>query len=85
MYMADKSVTDTHIINYFIFPRLDMSHWSLSTSSEESGAPRHQTPDTKREHTLVTVTGGRGYVNLQQPCCTTITNNAHILLWEMKL
>ncbi|XP_054286494.1 rho guanine nucleotide exchange factor 10-like isoform X2 [Macrosteles quadrilineatus] len=65
--------------------RLDMSHWSLSTSSEESGAPRHTTTTDRREHTLVTITGGRGYVNLQQPCCTTITNNAHILLWEMKL
>ncbi|XP_046678274.1 rho guanine nucleotide exchange factor 10 isoform X1 [Homalodisca vitripennis] len=76
MYVKDYDDTDE---------RLDMSHWSLSTSSEESSAPRHQTPEPRREHTLVTVTGGRGYVNLQQPCCTTITNNAHILLWEMKL
>lgn len=77
MYVKDYDETDE---------RLDLSHWSLSTSSEESTAATPRTmADARREHTLVTVTGGRGYVNIQQPCCTTIANNAHIILWEMKL
>ncbi|RZF34560.1 hypothetical protein LSTR_LSTR017568 [Laodelphax striatellus] len=69
------------------------SKWSLSAASDEgslkvrgdqSGGEMGANP-ARKDQTLVTITGGKGYVNLQQPCCTTITNNAHIILWEMKL
>uniref|UniRef100_A0A146LF55 Rho guanine nucleotide exchange factor 10 n=3 Tax=Lygus hesperus TaxID=30085 RepID=A0A146LF55_LYGHE len=41
--------------------------------------------DSKREHTLITITGGTGYVNYQQCCYKNVTNIAHIVIWEMKL
>lgn len=58
---------------------------SSSSSSRLSGAAAAAIEMTKREQTLVTVTSGRGYVNYQQPCCTTVDTNAHIILWELKL
>ncbi|XP_039297113.1 rho guanine nucleotide exchange factor 10-like [Nilaparvata lugens] len=75
------------------------SRWSLSAASDEGsltskvnqngadlGGPASGGANpARKDQTLVTITGGKGYVNLQQPCCTTITNNAHIILWEMKL
>ncbi|XP_014242201.1 rho guanine nucleotide exchange factor 10-like [Cimex lectularius] len=41
--------------------------------------------ESKREHTLITITGGQGYINYQQCCYKNITNLAHVVIWEMKL
>lgn len=78
--------------------KTNVSHWSLSTCSEENtsnaspSAPNNisralaaEVAKREREQTLVTITCGRGYVNYQQPCCTNNENNAHIIIWELKL
>ncbi|XP_075237869.1 rho guanine nucleotide exchange factor 10-like [Lycorma delicatula] len=97
MYVKDYDDTSS---DEHINPMDVSSRWSISAGSDEcsNSSPsttrsslvvqRNMTSDSNKrntEQTLVTVTGGKGYVNLQQPCCTTITNNAHIILWEMKL
>ncbi|XP_072154270.1 rho guanine nucleotide exchange factor 10 isoform X3 [Bemisia tabaci] len=74
--------------------QLNLSSWSLSNASsndstETSAPPNHRNiiidNSSKRESTLVTITGGTGYVNYQQPCCSTVEHNSHIILWELKL
>lgn len=78
--------------------KVNASHWSLSTCSEETTSPAPApTPNNisraiapemgkrEREQTLVTITCGRGYINYHEPCCNKNENNAHIVIWELKL
>ncbi|XP_065214377.1 rho guanine nucleotide exchange factor 10-like isoform X3 [Planococcus citri] len=86
-----------YVKNYDEADDKTISHWSLSTCSEEtttnspsasnniSRALAAEVAKREREQTLVTITCGRGYVNYQQPCCTNNENNAHIIIWELKL
>lgn len=47
---------------------------------------RLMTPrDPPPQHTLLTLTGGKGYTNYQQCCYKSIPSPAHILLWETKI
>ncbi|XP_025202453.1 rho guanine nucleotide exchange factor 10-like isoform X2 [Melanaphis sacchari] len=65
---------------------LNSSRWSLRSTDESSAVQHARSSDvSKKDFTLVTVSCGRGYVNYQQPCCSTIENNAYIILWEIKL
>lgn len=65
---------------------LNSSRWSLRSTDESSAVQHARAADvSKKDFTLVTVSCGRGYVNYQQPCCSTIENNAYIILWEIKL
>lgn len=76
--------------------KVSSSHWSLSTCSEENALSPTTTNNIsralatdivkrEREQTLVTITCGRGYINYQDPCCNKNENNAHIIIWELKL
>ncbi|XKL69415.1 hypothetical protein PGB90_007184 [Kerria lacca] len=78
--------------------KVNMSHWSLSTCSEETTSNVSPSASNnisrtlaaemlkrEREQTLVTITCGRGYINYQDPCCNKNENNAHIVIWELKL
>ncbi|KAL3268866.1 hypothetical protein HHI36_007955 [Cryptolaemus montrouzieri] len=53
--------------------------------------------DSNARKTVITIMGGRGYVNWRQPCCPadkskntsilrdTNSNDAHLVIWELKL
>ncbi|KAK9877071.1 hypothetical protein WA026_016100 [Henosepilachna vigintioctopunctata] len=53
--------------------------------------------DSNARKTVITIMGGRGYVNWRQPCCSadksknasvsrdTNSNDAHLVIWELKL
>lgn len=79
---------------------VNASHWSLSTCSEETSSPSSaaaaapnnisraiaaEMGKREREQTLVTITCGRGYINYHEPCCNKNENNAHVVIWELKL
>ncbi|KAI5744272.1 hypothetical protein M8J76_000700 [Diaphorina citri] len=61
------------------------SQWSLSSSSESGSVMSRREMQEKKEYTLVTVLGGQGYVNYQQPCCTRSDGTPHLIVWELKL
>jgi len=57
----------------------------LSTSTIPRAVLTDAAAKREREQTLVTITSGRGYINYQDPCCNKNENNAHIVIWELKL
>lgn len=61
------------------------SQWSLSSSSESGSVRSRREVQERKEYTLVTVLGGQGYVNYQQPCCTRSDGTPHLIVWELKL
>jgi len=59
---------------------------STPSSPHPLGPPSPTAPkEPKREVTLLTVTGGPGYINHHQCCFKKLTSQSHIILWETKL
>lgn len=78
----------------------DLYQQNINNSNKQSNIKTLQKSvnnETSARRTVITLMGGRGYVNWRQPCCPSDksknsfsirepnSNDAHIVIWELKL
>lgn len=94
--VCEDTIEESVAVTTVVTNNVSSSNNSKSVSSSKTLQKNISNNDAPRR-TVITLMGGRGYVNWRQPCCNNSdkgksssirepnSNDAHIVIWELKL